>query len=93
MADNRSAEQKYKDFYATDKVKKIQINIPGSLFKKLIYLGKATEVSYANRKWGRKKTPYRHTLKKQGDIFTNRAGTMFLILNTKIDLKKEGIVG
>jgi hypothetical protein len=92
-----SAEKKkFKDFSGRLKAKvtKKKITWP----TKLIYIGEATDITYRSDKQvgslpGGVKRDYIHKLRKHGTIFSNPQGTMFIILGTKTNLKKEGITG
>lgn len=66
--------------------------------KKLIYIGKAKDISYSSDKQvgtlpGGKMRDYIHDFKKHGEIYTNAQGTMFVILGVKTNLQKAGITG
>ena len=88
--------KKFKDFSGRLNANVTRRNITWPT--KLIHLGKATDVTYRSDKQvgtlpGGVMRDYIHDLKKHGEIYTNSDGTMIIILGTKINLKKEGIVG
>lgn len=87
-----SAHKQYKDFTGAESTRITKITVP-PYPKHWIYVGEADAIPYKVAKHGRKKMPYIHYLKKHGIILKSPNGKMYLIINVKTNMKKEGITG